>query len=145
MVKWIKKNFDVLKNVFINIEKSQKIIHAGQWLFEGYVGKNELLSFVQTTIAMEILLGDKAMSDLLGLGELLRNRCAYLIGKSQKKRESILSDFKKIYSIRSSIVHSGKNKLNNNERYLFLKLQWMCRRVIQEEIMLCNKDIVKAV
>lgn len=145
MIVWINKNFDILKNVFENIEKSQKIIHAGQWLFESYIGKNELLSFVQTTIAMEILLGDKALSDILGLGELLRNRCAYLIGKSQNQREAILNDFKKIYKIRSSIVHSGKNRLNNNEKYLFWKLQWMCRRVIQEEITLCIKDIERAV
>jgi len=100
-----------------------------------------LLSFVQTTVALEILLGEKQISDLMGLGELLRNRCAYLIGRTHRQREKILNDFKKIYDVRSKIVHRGKSKLNINERVLFSRLQWMCRRVIQEEIDLLAKDI----
>jgi hypothetical protein len=62
-------------------------------------------------VAMEILLGDKAVSDLMGLGELLRNRCAYLIGDSQTQREEILDEFKKIYEVRCQIVHRGKSRL----------------------------------
>jgi hypothetical protein len=57
---------------------------------------------------MEILLGDKAASDLMGLGELLRNRCAYLISRNHAEREEILQDFKEIYAVRSHIVHAGK-------------------------------------
>jgi hypothetical protein len=88
---------------------------------------------------MEILLGDKAASDLMGLGELLRNRCAYLISRSHDEREKILEDFKGIYAVRSHIVHAGKKKLNAKERELFVELQWMCRRVIQEEVKLLQR------
>lgn len=127
--------------VFHNQDKSQKIILASQWLFDSYSGRNELLSFVQTVVVMEILLGEKAVSDLLGLGELLRNRCAYLVSKSHKQREEILSEFKEIYDLRSRIVHRGKAKLTLNEKSLFSKLQWMCRRVIQEEVNLLKQDL----
>jgi hypothetical protein len=95
---------------------------------------------VQAAVVMEILLGEKAVSDLMGLGELLRNRCAYLIGRSHKEREDTLSDFKEIYEVRSKIVHSGKSRLNAKERVLFNKLQWMCRRVIQEEVARLEED-----
>lgn len=140
-VVWMQKVLEDMACVFRNHHNSQKIILASQWLLDSCSGRNELLSFVQTVVAMEILLGEKAISDLLGLGELLRNRCAYLISGSHKQREEILSDFKKIYELRSCIVHRGKAKLTLNERSLFSKLQWMCRRVIQEEVNLLKQDI----
>lgn len=119
---------------------SDKIKLAGQWLFDSYCGQNELLSYIQTTVSLEILLGEKAVSDFVGLGELLRNRCAYLIGNSHEQRESVLSDFKKIYDIRSKIVHRGKSRLNSDERTLFKKLQWIVSRVIQEEVKLVGEN-----
>lgn len=137
---WIERKLNDISVVFNESRKAEKIILAGQWFFESYTGSNELLSFVQTMVALEILLGDKASSDMVGLGELLRNRCAYLIGKTHDQRKNILHDFKKIYEIRSKIVHRGKSKLDLNERSLFRKLQWICRRVIQEEIILLQAN-----
>ena len=142
-VRWITKKLGLIRYVFSNKEKAKRILLAGRWLFDSYCGKNEPLSFVQTTVALEILLGEKSISDVMGLGELLRNRCAYLIGKNHKEREKILNDFKKIYDIRSKIVHRGKNKLNSEEKLLFCELRRMCRRVIQEEVNLLLKDIEK--
>lgn len=137
---WMTGRLNEISCVFQNNSKARKIRLASQWLFDSYGGKNELLSFVQTTVVMEILLGEKAISDLMGLGELLRNRCAYLIGKSHKQREEVMNDFQAIYDVRSKIVHRGKTRLNLHERTLFSKLQWMCRRVIEEEVELLVKD-----
>ncbi len=137
---FLKQRFNLLSKALSHTESSEKLCLAGRWLFESYYGSNELLSFIQTTVCLEILLGDKAVSDLMGLGELLRNRCAYLIGNSHAQREEVLSDFKQIYDIRSKIVHRGKSQLKNHERSLFRKLQWMANRVIQEEIELIEKN-----
>lgn len=120
--------------------KAERILSAAEWFLDSYVGKNELLSFIQAMVVVEILLGDKAKSDLVGLEELLANRCAYLIAKSHSKRISVLEDFRKIYEVRSKIVHRGKSRLTFNERELFSKLQWICRRVIREELNLIAKD-----
>lgn len=137
---WIKQRILLISSAFENVRKSERILLAGQWLLDSYIGENELLSFVQTTVAMEILLGDKSMSDIIGIGELLRNRCAYLIGKSHSQRAIILEDFNRIYRVRSDIVHKGKSRLNSEESRLFKKLQWMCRRVIEEELNLLVED-----
>ena len=91
-------------------------------------------------VAIEILLGDKQKASDIGLGNLISNRCAYLIGKSQTQRNDILKKFKKIYDIRSQIVHNGHSKLNSKEKDLFYTLQWICRRVIQEEVELVKKE-----
>lgn len=140
---WIQRRLKLVSSVFTHKTEAEKIILASQWLFDSYCGSNELLSFVQTVVAMEILLGDKAVSDLMGLGELLRNRCAYLIGNSQKQREEILNDFKKIYDVRCAIVHRGKSRLTEHERDLFSDFRRMCHQVINEEITLLQKDIDK--
>jgi len=142
--RWINSIFSDIEKVYSHRELTKKLLLACQWLFDSYSGKNELLSFVQTTIVIEILLGDKASSDQMGLGVLLRNRCAYLIGSTQSQRDEILRDFQDIYDVRSKIVHGGKSRINLKERQLFRKLQWMCRRVIQEEIDLQKEDLKKS-
>lgn len=134
----IQNSLPVISTAFKNPDKAERVLLAAQWLLDSYIGSNELLSFVQTTVAMEIMLGEE--SDVIGIGELLRNRCAYLIGKTYRQREEILENFKRIYDIRSRIVHRGKSRLNIDELFLFRHLQWMCRRVICEEIELIGKD-----
>jgi hypothetical protein len=141
---WIQSRLGLIKSVFTHEIEAEKVILASQWLFDSYCGSNELLSFVQMVVAMEILLGDKAVSDLMGLGELLRNRCAYLIGDSQSQREEVLDDFKKIYDLRCQIVHRGKRRLAEEERALFFRFRWMCHRVIHKEVLLLQKDIDRA-
>jgi len=137
---FISNRFRLLKVATSQPSINERVLLAGRWLLDSYLGKNELLSFVQSAVALEILLGDKAVSDVIGLGELLRNRCAYMIGKSHHQREEILNDFGKIYDVRSKIVHRGKDRLSNNERQLFHKLRWMVNRVIQEEVELMSKN-----
>jgi len=85
-------------------------------------------------VALEALLGDRAASDAVGIGDLLANRTAYLIATSRSQRESVLADFRRIYDTRSKIVHSGKNRLSASELQDFAKLEWLCARVIQEEV-----------
>ena len=79
----------------------------------------------------------------VGIGELLRNRCAYLIGSSHQERSNILDDLKKIYHVRSYIVHRGKAKLDTHEQFLLFKLRGMCDRVIRREIELLRRDTEK--
>lgn len=130
--------------VFSGGKKGEPIGLASQWLFDSHVGRDEQLSFIQAMVVLEILLGDKKVSDEIGLGQLMRNRCAYLIGSSQKDRTEVLRLFNEIYSVRSQIVHSGKHKLTLAEQSLFSRLRWMCRRVIAKEVELLRADTKSA-
>ncbi len=56
-------------------------------------------------------------------------------------QDKAVKDFKEIYDVRSKIVHRGHSRLDNDESNLLRMLQWMCRRVIQEEIKLLEKDL----
>jgi len=139
-IEWIERQLRNVKFIMSDQLNSARIMLGTQWFFDSYFKRNELLSFIQMIVVLEILLGDKAISDIMGLGELLRNRCAYLISKSHEQRKDLLKFFKKIYEIRSKIVHRGKNRLSLEEKNLFSILQWMCRRVIQEEVVLLKND-----
>jgi Apea-like HEPN len=138
---WVDSKFGEMRSVFNGGRKSDAILLACQWFFDGHShGPDELLKFIQTMVVLEILLGDKATSDQTGLNVLLRNRCAYLIGNSQEDRNQVLDLFNSIYDIRSQIVHSGKHRLSTRESILFRQLRWLCRRVIFKEIQLHKAD-----
>ena len=57
-----------------------------------------------TTI--EALLGENGN----GLSERLRRRIALIFGKTEAERKKIKKDFKKLYDIRSNLVHGNKTK-----------------------------------
>jgi hypothetical protein len=111
---FLRNRLSFLARTMADLPVNERVLLAGRWLLDSHSGKNELLSFVQATVALEILLGDKHVSDVMGLGELLRNRCAYLIGKTHSQRDEILNDFRKIYEVRSKIVHRGKDRLTGH-------------------------------
>lgn len=141
---WMKTQLQSMGHVFRAGEGARNIALGARWLFDSHSGSDELLQFVQAAVVVEILLGDKAASDLVGLGELLSSRCAYLIAASHAQRSEIMKEFKIIYDVRSKIVHRGKSKLQLSERRLFNQLRWMCRRIIQEEVKLLAEDVKQA-
>lgn len=120
--KWISEQLSAISVVFQSGDRATNVVLGAQWLFDSHCGSDEMLQFVQAAIVIEILLGDKVSSDQIGLGELLSNRCAYLIAYSHTQRGEILQDFRKIYAVRSKIVHRGKSRLTTDERV------WGCSR-----------------
>lgn len=118
-----------------------RLLNAARWFFDSYSGENELLSFVQAMIAVEILFGEKATSDIIGIGQLIANRCAYLIGKTVTERERIIADIGRIYDTRSAIVHRGKETLSTAERTDLFKLKRLCRQAIRQELVIAYRGM----
>jgi hypothetical protein len=137
---WIRGCLDNIAIPFSSGEKGAPILLAGQWLYDSSAGQDELLNFIQAMVVLEILLGDKATSDEIGLGQLLRNRCAYLIGQNHADREMLLQRFDEIYRVRSQIVHRGKALLNSAERSMYTELKQIGLRVIEKEIELLKAE-----
>ncbi len=106
---------------------------SARWLFDSHCGRDELLSYVQATVAIEILLGDEDADPDVGLTTLMANRCAYLVATTAKARAHILRAFRDIYKVRSKIVHRGKSRLNSKEVMLFNYLTALVRSVIDKE------------
>lgn len=111
----------------------KNIILSSRWLFDSHCGRDELLSYVQAAVAIEILLGDEDADHTVGLTNLMANRCAYLIAQTPSARASLLRNFRDIYKVRSKIVHRGKSRLTQDEVRLFHMLQSIIRAVIDKE------------
>lgn len=118
----------------------ERIELASEWLFDSYKSKDDLLSVVHAVVAIEILLGDKKSTDVVGINKLISNRCAYLIGDSANNRADIIKEFGEIYDLRSAIVHRGHRKMSSEERSLLMKLRYLVGRVICKELQLLSND-----
>ncbi len=129
-----------IQYVFRERHVYERLMLAAQWFFDGHAKQDEMLSFVQTVIVLEILLGDKTDSDEMGLGALLKNRAAFLIAESPKEREELLIKIGKIYQLRSKIVHTGKHFFTPDERVLSNELNSICNRIFVREIELIKKQ-----
>lgn len=107
---------------------------SARWYLDSFAETKGLLQIVQAAIALEILLGDREEAELVGIGALLGNRLAYMVGQTPSDRRRVLSEFKKLYDIRSRIVHSGKATLNDEERDALSRLQDFAQRALHEQI-----------
>jgi hypothetical protein len=72
--------------------------------------------------------------DNISLTKTLSNRCGFSLGKSLKQKEEKQKQFKKIYDIRSRIVHSGKVILNKDDNEHLNKLEEMAKQLISDAI-----------
>lgn len=133
---WTEARLPEADNIFADLAGNQRIIAACSWLFDAYANDDSLLGFIQAMVSLEIILGDEKPPKDEGLGVILRNRCAYLIAESLQERDDLMEEFKKIYDVRSKIVHRGKSKLNREETRMLNRLMWMSGRVIHEEVKL---------
>lgn len=142
---WSEGILGQMASVFSMGVKSESILLASQWYFDSVTGPDYLLQYVQAMVVLEILLGDKAATKDISLNELLRNRCAYLIGSSQEERAELHKRFTEIYDVRSQIVHRGKHRLSGKEQWMLSQLRSICRRVIQKEVSLLVANRVSGV
>jgi hypothetical protein len=94
--------------------ESDRVKSAIKWCFDSYITENETLSFLQICIGLEALLGDDEYKG--ALTELLADRYAYLVSDDIKGRKTIKDNFKKLYDVRSRLVHGNALELDSDQR-----------------------------
>lgn len=130
----IGKLSDSLRQLFSESTDAARLRTAAKWLFNSHAATDPMLSFVQATIVLEILLGEEKSNDKVGVSALLRDRCAYLIGSSPDDRRKLKKEFDAIYEIRSNIVHTGKHKLSMHEDRYLHTARSLGARIINKEL-----------
>ncbi|MCG7976216.1 MAG: HEPN domain-containing protein [Candidatus Thiodiazotropha taylori] len=96
---------------------------AAEWSINSKSEQNLTLSFIQNCIGLESVLGDGLGDSSITLA--LADRCAYIIGTNTKNRKMLRSNFKKLYQLRSKIVHGKVSRLTldqSNQHYWGQKL-----------------------
>lgn len=141
-VQAIGHHLTTLKYVLGDSENVARMTRAAQWYYDSLSGDNELLQFVQAMVALEILVGgSKEENKRVGVGELMRNRIAYLIGQSISERRLIMDTFDEIYDVRSNIVHAGHSRLTSEQRAQLWTLRDYVARVIRAEAKLMTPPL----
>ncbi|MBC8427172.1 MAG: hypothetical protein ISR63_05115 [Desulfobacterales bacterium] len=127
--------FEKIKKILNSTEDSaEKIKFASLWYLEGYCSESDTFKFINYTIALESLLGVKG-DEGKPLTESLSNRCGYWIGKNLKEKEKIRKSFKRIYDVRSRIIHSGKTILSTEESESLDELKRITELILNKAIM----------
>ena len=103
------------------------------WLLRAQMSNRNMDRVLEAAIALEVLLGDRAMADRMGLTKLMATRCAYAIGENQKERDELYKFFTEFYSLRSDIVHTGKINDTDREEVLTWESIELVRRLIVHE------------
>jgi hypothetical protein len=98
-----------------NSNDSTRLKIASTWLCRGHLSLKPMDKVIESTIALEVMLGDRDQSDRVGLSKLMANRCAYALAKSSKERVSINKFFVDFYKLRSDIVHTGQFNLSRDD------------------------------
>jgi Apea-like HEPN len=127
---------DALKSVFGREDVNRRLFTSCLWLFRAYVSTRRIDVILESTIALEVLLGDRDAAEGLGLTNLLANRCAFLLGRSADERARLISDFKALYDIRSQIVHRGLHQTDKRVSDASTSARELARRVIRKELRL---------
>ena len=107
---------------------------AIEWAFDSEINENDTISFLQMCIGLEAILGDELDPKEQPLSKTLADRCAYLIGKNIQGRKRIKERFKKLYDLRSKLVHGRTVRLHDNEKDYLNWGKKILNRVILKEI-----------
>lgn len=127
------KKLNAIRSVFKMNEQGRRLSVAAIWYLRSFMSKDSLDALLESTIALEALLGG-GNSEGTKLSNLLGNRCAYLVGRSLSERDEILSKFNEIYTLRSKIVHEGHHRFSKVERGLLAYSRELCRRALVKEM-----------
>lgn len=104
---------DILaKNPPSRSELEKRIVIALRWIGMGVHDEIDCDKFLKFAIALECLLirsGEEEKSTPIA------ERCAFILGDTFEKREQIYREIKKLYGIRSAIVHAGKEEVEKHQ------------------------------
>lgn len=131
------RKFDDIRKLLTTKEDdtfSAAIKSAIEWAFDAGISDNQTVSFVQACIGLEAILGEEAGNE--PLTATLSDRCAYLLGRNPRSRKQIREDFKKLYSIRSKVVHGRAVRLSEGEQYYLEWAKSILHSLIKKELTL---------
>jgi hypothetical protein len=111
------KEYDSLSNF------EKQILIAVRWIGLGIDENMKTDKIIKFAIALECLLLDKEDNSK---SKSLAKRCAYILGNNAEERKNKKIRVKKLYNLRSRIIHDGFNDVNEEAIYEFQELAIEC-------------------
>ncbi|MEJ1226554.1 hypothetical protein V9K90_12230 [Pseudomonas sp. CCNWLW56] len=90
-----------------------KILKSVEWLSQAIIEKNPASAFIKASTALEVLfaINEKGVISS-SLMAKFSEACAQILGESADQCVLIEKEIKKLYGVRSAVVHSGKSEVS---------------------------------
>jgi hypothetical protein len=105
---------------------------ALEWSFDAALEEDETTQFIKICIGLEAVLAEQAPG--VGVTEQLADRGAFLLSRTATSREDTRKEIRKIYSLRSKIVHGNVNGLTHDDERTVLMASTILDAVLTLEI-----------
>jgi hypothetical protein len=111
-----------------NNDLEKYIIRCAEWTGQALAELNEAAALVKAAIALEVLFSanEKGVMTASIMAQISES-CAFLLGGENTSPLEIEREVKRLYAVRSSVVHSGKDSVDPNDLNAFVCI---CRRVV---------------
>lgn len=103
-----------------------------EWAFDAGIDEDEHMRFIKTCIGLEAAIAEQ--SEDIGITEQLADRCAFLLDKTSTAREETRILMRKVYKLRSKLVHGVAAGLSESERTLALQADKILKAVLSTEL-----------
>lgn len=109
-------------------EYEKHIIRCAEWIGQAIGEPNEAAALVKAAIALEVLFSTNEKGLITpSITAQISESCAFLLGDDQKSAIEIEREVKRLYKVRSSVVHSGKDSVDSKDLDAFIRI---CRHVV---------------
>ena len=100
---------------------------------------NTASAFVKGAIALEVMFSESEKGVITpSIMAQIAESCAFLLGNDETPPREIEREVKRLYGIRSAVVHSGKDSVDEDDLNSLIQI---CRAVITA--LLSNKDFAE--
>jgi Apea-like HEPN len=111
-----------------NNQLEMHVVRCAEWTAQAMGDPNPASAFVKAAIALEVLFSatEKGVITPSIMAQIAES-CAFLLANAVTEALEVESKVKRLYSIRSAVVHSGKDSVAEADLDAFIQI---CRRVI---------------
>jgi len=118
--------FELLTRSNNDLEKH--IVRCAEWTGQAIAEPNEAAALVKAAIALEVLFSGNEKGVITpSIMAQIAESSAFLLGADSTSSMEIEREVKRLYGVRSSVVHSGKDAVDPKDLNAFLRI---CRNVI---------------
>jgi hypothetical protein len=113
------------------------IVRCAEWTGQAMGDPNAASAFVKAAIALEVLFSPKEKGIITpSIMSQIAESCAFLLGDSADSAREVEREVKRLYGIRSAVVHSGKDSVASSDLNAFIRI---CRDIVI--VLLSRKEL----
>ena len=120
-----------------NNELEMHVIRCAEWTGQAMADPNAASAFVKAAIALEVLFSANEKGVITpSIMAQIAESCAFLLGDSPTSAAELEREVKRLYGIRSAVVHSGKDSVADRDLNALIQI---CREAVL--VLLSGKEL----